>query len=236
MVRQRSSAVPLAWLYTALIVYASLYPFTGWRQTRFGTFDFLFQAWPRWWSGFDLSFNLIGYLPLGLLICLASVRLGSSRRRAFFFALGAATLLSLAMEVLQNHLPKRVPSNLDLGLNALGAGLGAGLGLVLHALGGVARWQSVRERWFQDSSAGGLALLLLWPVGLLFPAPVVLGMGQVLPRVKELLAGVIEDSAAQPWLQDWLAAEPSWDALAPGTEVAAIVLGLLAPCLLAFSF
>ena len=29
--RHRSSAVPLAWLYAALIVYASLYPFAGWR-------------------------------------------------------------------------------------------------------------------------------------------------------------------------------------------------------------
>ena len=31
MPRHRSSAVPLAWLYAALIVYASLYPFAGWR-------------------------------------------------------------------------------------------------------------------------------------------------------------------------------------------------------------
>ena len=31
MTRHRSSAVPLSWLYGGLIVYASLYPFVGWR-------------------------------------------------------------------------------------------------------------------------------------------------------------------------------------------------------------
>ena len=31
MARHRSSATPLAWLLAAVIVYASLYPFTGWR-------------------------------------------------------------------------------------------------------------------------------------------------------------------------------------------------------------
>ena len=34
--RHRSSAVPLAWLYGALIVYASLYPFAGWRAPGAG--------------------------------------------------------------------------------------------------------------------------------------------------------------------------------------------------------
>ena len=36
MPRHRSSAVPLSWLYGALIVYASLYPFVGWRVPGVG--------------------------------------------------------------------------------------------------------------------------------------------------------------------------------------------------------
>jgi len=236
MARHRSSAVPMAWLYAALIVYASLYPFSGWRQARSAVLEFMLQPWPRWWSGFDLTFNLLGYLPLGLLVCLACVRLGQSRSRAFVLAAGLAALLSFAMEVLQNYLPKRVPSNVDLGLNILGAAAGACLGLALHAVGGVARWQTLRERWFVERSAGGLVLLMLWPVGLLFPAPVVLGMGQMFPRLRELLVVMLSDTAAQPWIEEWLQTEPMLASLTPGAELATITLGLLAPCLVAFSF
>ncbi|MEO8835789.1 MAG: VanZ family protein, partial [Caldimonas sp.] len=68
MTRHRSSAVPLAWLYGALIAYASLYPFVGWRIPGVGPLEFLFLGWPRWWTRFDLIANLLGYLPLGFLL------------------------------------------------------------------------------------------------------------------------------------------------------------------------
>ena len=41
MPRHRSSAAPLAWLYVALIVYASLYPFSGWTVPGVSPFAFL---------------------------------------------------------------------------------------------------------------------------------------------------------------------------------------------------
>ena len=66
MTRHRSSAVPLSWLYGALIVYASLYPFVGWRVPGVGPLDFLLLGWPRYWTSFDFVANLLGYLPLGL--------------------------------------------------------------------------------------------------------------------------------------------------------------------------
>ncbi|MDQ2927936.1 MAG: VanZ family protein, partial [Pseudomonadota bacterium] len=61
--RHRSSAVPLAWLYVALIVYASLYPFSGWRVPGVGPLDFMLLGWPHWWTWFDLVSNLLGYMP-----------------------------------------------------------------------------------------------------------------------------------------------------------------------------
>ena len=112
------------------------------------------------------------------------------------------------MELLQNFLPQRVPSNVDWLLNIAGAALGAAARRwLVHALGGVDRWQALRERWFIARSAGGLALLLLWPLGLLFPAPVPLGLGQVLAAP----AGgrLRERSRARPAL-DWV--EPLADA------------------------
>ena len=84
MPRQRSSASPLAWLYAALIVYASLSPFEGWRVPGVSWFTFLLLPWPHWWTGFDLVSNLLGYLPLGALVFGAdrkSTRLNSSHSR-----------------------------------------------------------------------------------------------------------------------------------------------------------
>ena len=235
MARHRSSAAPLVWLYAGLIVYASLYPFTGWRSTGVSPFAFLAMPWPRWWTGFDLISNLFGYLPLGALILGALVRSGGRPAAAFSIAVAGAGLLSMAMEVLQNFLPQRVSSNIDLVLNIGGAALGAALAWGVHRLGLVDRWQMLRDRWFIRRSAGGLALLLLWPLGLLFPTPVPLGVGQVLGRAQEEAARLLTGTPLAPWVEQWQEAEPRFMALPPGSEVIAIVLGLLAPCMVAFA-
>ena len=170
MATHRSSAVPLAGMYAALIVYASLYPFLGWRVPGVSPWAFLTLPWSRWWTGFDLVSNLLGYMPFGALLLGALVRSGIRLTRAFAIAVAAGSALSLSMELLQNYLPHRVSSNVDLALNIAGTLLGALLAAAVHTHGGLARWQIVRERWFIDRSAGGLTLLVLWPVGLLFPA------------------------------------------------------------------
>jgi VanZ family protein len=234
MVRHRSSAVPLAWLYAALIVYASLYPFSGWRAPGGQPLGFIVMPWSRWWSGFDLIANLLGYLPLGLLVFGALVRSGARAGVAVAAAVASGTLLSLVMELLQNWLPHRVPSNIDLALNLLGSLAGAALGLVVHWLGGVERWQSLRERWFVNRSAGGLALLILWPLGLLFPAPVPLGLGQVFARLHETIADLLDGTAAADWIEALPAAAVS-GGLSPAGEVSLVVFGMLAPCLVAFA-
>ena len=99
MPRHRSSAVPLSWLYGALIVYASLYPFVGWRAPGVAAIDFLRLGWPRYWTTFDLVANLLGYLPLGFLLFVALVRGGRSALAAALLACAGGTLLSLTMEV-----------------------------------------------------------------------------------------------------------------------------------------
>jgi VanZ family protein len=234
--RHPSSAVPLAWLYAGLIIYASLYPFTGWRAAAGNPFAFLVMPWSRWWSGFDLVSNLLGYLPLGLLVFGARVRGGASVAAGAWSALAAGTVLSLAMELVQNGLPYRVPSNIDLVLNVAGSGAGAAVGALVHWLGGLERWQSLRERWFIGRSAGGLALLVLWPVGLLFPAPVPFGLGQVFDRVHELVDAAVEGSAVAGWFASLPAVAPATGgSLSPAAEVAIVALGLLAPCLMAFA-
>ena len=235
MPRHRSSAAPLAWLYAALIAYASLYPFVPWKVPGVSPLAFLMLPWPRYWTAFDLVANLLGYIPLGALVFGAIVRSGGRAKPALLTALALGSGLSLAMEFTQNFLPHRVASNVDLGLNATGTLIGAAIGFRVHVRGGVERWQAARDRWFIDRSAGGLALLLLWPIGMLFPLPVPFAQGQVLATVQQGIAALVADTALAPWVEGWADADLNRSALSPGGEFALIALGLLAPCLVAFS-
>ena len=231
----RSSAAPLAWLYAALIAYASLYPFAGWHVGGVAPLAFLWRPASHWWTGFDLVSNLLGYVPLGALLFGVQVRNAIGLVPALAIAVGLGAGLSLGMELLQNFLPGRVPSNVDLALNILGSLLGATAGMVIHMLGWVDRWQSVRDRWFISGCAGGLALILLWPVGLLFPTPLPLGLGQVLGPLRAGLADLLAGTSAQAWAETWLLADPAAVGLSPVGESAAVALGLMSPCLVAFA-
>ena len=233
----RSSAVPLALAWSALIVYASLFPFSGWRwPPGAGLGELLRLAWPRYFIGFDIGSNLLAYAPLGLLVALAGLRQGAPWGLALGGALATGAGLSYAMELTQHLLPQRVPSLLDWALNTAGTALGALLAGAVQALGLLARWQRARERWLERGNGGALALLVLWPVALLFPTPVPLGLGQVGEVLRRALSDGLADvpwaAPAALWL-DW-AADPG-PGLSPLGEGLAVALGLLSPCLLAFT-
>ena len=232
--RHRSSATPLTLLYGALIVYASLYPFEGWREPSSSVWRFLSLPWPRWWTAFDLWANLLGYMPLGAFVFIAAVRSGWRARTAWLCASLFGLGLSLVMETLQNFLPQRVPSNVDAVLNLSGAAVGAAFGVLAHARGGIERWQIIRDRWFERRSAGGLVLLLLWPLGLLFPQPLPLAVGQMIPRVRDAARAAVQGTPAEAWVQAWLQPPLPAPVLAYNGDSLLVALGLLGPCLVAF--
>ena len=227
----KTAAWPLALIYTALIVYASLYPFEGWRYVGIAPWSFLGAPLPRYWTGFDVAANLAGYAPLGFLLALSALRT-NPRLPAVLLATVGAALLSLAMESLQTYLPMRVASNVDLALNLAGAWLGALAAFGLEKAGAIARWSRFRDRWFVAASRGALVLLALWPVALLFPASVPFGLGQVLERLEEALADWLADT---PFLQWVPVREVELEPLLPGAELLCVMLGALIPCLLAYS-
>ena len=235
MARHRSSAVPLAWLYAGLIVYASLYPFAGWRLPGVGWLDWLGQPWPRFWTWFDVLANLAGYLPLGFLLQVGFVRGGRRPAVSALLALGLGAGLSVALETLQNALPQRIASNLDFGLNAAGIAAGIALAALLGRGRGIERWQRIRDRWFVDRSAGGIALLVLWPIGLLFPTAVPFGLGHVLDRLQVLAARLLEGTPAESLAVGLARAAADAPAITPAGEVSIVVLGLAAPCLVCYT-
>ncbi|MBU3650011.1 MAG: VanZ family protein [Limnohabitans sp.] len=227
---RHTSAWPLAWLWVAVIVYASLYPFSPWRDQGLSFWAFLSAPWPRYWSGFDVASNVLGYAPLGFLFCLSALRLGRLRLAVWWTSLGGL-VLSLLMEGLQSYLPLRVPSAVDAGLNTLGTALGAVVAKVLEQLGWLARWTRFRQRWFAGDAYFGLVLLVLWPVALLFPVAVPLGLGQIWERLEEALSRALMDTP----LEDWMPLRTfELEPLLPGAQLLCVALGLLVPCLLGY--
>ena len=97
-------------IYLALIVYASLYPFDQWRDQGIFTWEFLSAPWPKYWTGFDVTSNVLGYAPLGFLWGLSAMRMGWGRN-AILLSTCAAAAVSLLMEGIQSYLPSRVPSD-----------------------------------------------------------------------------------------------------------------------------
>jgi VanZ family protein len=233
---RRSSSAPLLAAWLALVVYATLHPLLPWRwPPGLGVGGLFALAWPRYTDSFDILSNLLGYAPLGLLGYVVTVRQGLRRWVAVLMVALAASALSYGLEVMQTLLPRRVPSQLDWLLNSAGALGGALLGWALHAMGALG-WLRVQfYQWVQQRGAGVL-LLMLWPVGLLFPTPVPLGLGQVGGTLADGLVDLLADT---PWADlalEWqVAVQPSLEPLSTTTEWLAVTLGFLAPCLLAFA-
>lgn len=189
----RASPVARAALlaYLLLIVYASWFPFSGWRSSGLSPFAFLNLQMPRWWTGFDVMVNVVGYMPFGVLLVLAL----HPRVRGMWAVVIAAVvglLVSGTMETVQNYLPSRVPSNLDLLTNAGGCLAGALLGawfapmLLDHS-----RLYLLRQRWFASHASQGVVLVALWPLAQVYPQNYLFGNGQILPLLSE-------------WLSEWL--------------------------------
>lgn len=171
----------LALGYALLVVYASLHPFAGWQDKSAVMWEFLFAHWPRYTTAFDIAVNLLVYVPLGFLL-VPALRPPLDRATSATVALLLAGALSLTMELVQNFLPSRVPSNLDFGCNILGALLGviagARWGAALRDGGLLHRW---REQLFVPGKAGdfGLMLLGLWLLTQLNPEIMLFGNGDL---------------------------------------------------------
>lgn len=230
MAAERSSAWTLAAVCAALIVYASLHPFSGWTAPRDGWAALAGLPWPHYRTVFDTVVNVLGYVPLGATLATALLRGGRRRGPALLAASLAGALLSYLLEALQHLLPVRVPSVLDWACNTAGAALGGLAVLGLHAAGALARWSTLRQRWFLPGSGFGLALMWLWPLGLLFPPALPFAQGQVLGRLEELW---LQALAGTPWAPPPEASASFMPPLGPAAGVVAAALGLLAPCFVA---
>jgi len=223
----------LAWAYLGLVVYATWFPFAGWRWPAGMTVDeLLWLPWPRWNGWFDDWANGLGYAGLGAL-WMSARPLG--RRSPWWEATGvmlACAALSYVLECGQHLLPGRVSSLRDWALNSGGAGLGAVLAVWFRRSVGPQRWSVWADRWWLPDAAAGPALLFLWPMALMIPTPLPLGLGQ---WFRPWQAAMQEWTAGVAWVEGfapWWATEPA-ARLGPWSEMLAVALGVLGPMCLA---
>ena len=169
----------LALAWCGLVIYGSLHPFSGWRDTGVSPFAFLEGAWPRYWTFFDLVTNVAVYLPLGFFLTLGLDRL-PGRFSALLVAFFLSSTTSFGLECLQTWLPSRVPSNVDLGCNALGSLIGA---VWAHRVGPrflarITHWQHRMIAPIPHAELG-LTLLGLWLLVPLSPEILLFGAGDL---------------------------------------------------------
>ena len=201
----------LALVYPALLLYGSLFPLVGWTASGVQPLAFLSAPFPRYWTALDLLANVALYVPLVFLwtvVLLDQRHLQKLGWIATLLALG----MSFGVEVMQNWLPSRVSSNVDLACNGLGALIGAVLARCYGA-----RWRDGLHQWARQwltlnvSSELGLLLLALWFVGQWVPegAAFVSGDGRAvwsawpaewLPRFGEVAAVRLESVAVAAYL------------------------------------
>ncbi|MGQ0579445.1 MAG: VanZ family protein [Betaproteobacteria bacterium] len=150
--------------YPLLVVYASLFPFSGWRAPVDNATAFVLDGWPFYVTVSDITLNVLAYLPLGLLLTLTLMG-RVPRWAAAILGVLAGTLFSLLIELAQGYLPSRIASNVDLLTNAGGTMLGAAAAFVYGE-----RWLlsgelfRLRGRYFMPGTATdyGFVLLALW--------------------------------------------------------------------------
>ena len=179
--RESPLARSLFVVYLLLVVYASLYPLSGWTDQGLSAFAYLTAPPPRYITVFDVVANLVGYLPYGF-FCVLALYPRLRGRYALAVAALSGAALSMGMEAAQSFLPTRVPSNLDVACNFAGALVGAALGTRLAAwLLDEGPLKRLRNQTFLPGHAAdlGLVLLGLWLFTQLNPATLLFGAGDL---------------------------------------------------------
>ena len=166
-------------VWALLLAYASLYPFFPLRLPSMEAVSGFFTL-PRYLIRSDVAFNVVAYLPLGMLACLY-FRTVAGGRHAIAKAVALGASFSLLMEVLQLFVPNRHASFVDLASNAAGALLGALVFIgpiyrvVTRPLGELRDARVIPGAW----GDAGLVLVMLWLLAQLNPALPFFGAGDI---------------------------------------------------------
>lgn len=185
-------------VWLVLIAYASLYPFAPLRLPSWDAVAGMF-ARPRYVVASDIVWNVVAYMPLGVLVRLHLADHGGTRpgARAILFA----AAWSFAMETCQLFLPNRVASMYDVASNAIGAALGTAVFIEPFHSTFTRPLAQLRERWLIGGARGdaGLMLVVLWLLAQLNPALPFFGAGNLVDSASAADPSA-QDASVLPWV------------------------------------
>lgn len=185
-------------LYAALLVYGSWYPF-AWGEPVAPPLTFL-HTLPTYLDKGDVIQNVLVYMPFGLLVVA-----WCGRRMPFvaglLLAAVAGTGLSLGIEAVQQYLPSRVPSLVDVAMNFGGSVIGAMFGgLVSRRTAPGATLLRLRDDWFRPGplASTGLIVIALWMLSQTTPLVPSLDIAQLRGKL-----GYLYRSMMAPYWFSW---------------------------------
>ncbi len=111
------------WVFAALIVYATLYPFRPFHMPNMEQFVAAIKP-PKYFTQFDVLLNVLAYVPLGIVLWLSKAHIAHTMRRVLV-VIGWGTLFSASLELMQLVVASRVASCFDTLANAVGVAIGA---------------------------------------------------------------------------------------------------------------
>lgn len=174
--------LPLARLggvgFALLIAYASLNPFGFNFDTPVDPWAWMLAPIPKYITFFDVSANIIGYLPFGFLMIFALFP-RFRKWQALWLALLLGMVLSASLESLQIWIPGRIASRVDWWANSLGTLIGG-----LFALPFKPVWLSggsidqYRHAWF-GKQLSFFVLFMMFPWAQIYPQNAWLSMGDL---------------------------------------------------------
>jgi hypothetical protein len=145
----------------------------------------------RYWTGFDVMVNVVGYMPLGVLLVLSLYPLVRGVWAVLVAALSACWCRARWRRC-RTTCRAACPRTSTCLTNSAGCLAGAcSAAAVRPLLLDQAACSACARRWFAPHASQGLVLLALWPLAQIYPQGYLFGHGQILPLLSE-------------WLSDWL--------------------------------
>lgn len=149
--------------YALFIIYVSLSPFSGWQDQGLSFVDVLISPLGQTFTGFDLTLNVISYVPFGFLLY-SIFRERFPVHTSLEITALTGFLFSMTMEFTQLYLPSRVSSNTDILGNTCGILLGAVLAQMIVKHAWFFHISTLHNKWFKHGRINdfGLALVAMW--------------------------------------------------------------------------
>jgi len=189
-----------------LLVYASLFPNTGWLHAGVSPFAWISAPFPRYWTANEILFNVLVYIPVGALL-FWSVRPLLVGAGAIAVATLIAAMLSFSMESLQTFIAARVASNIDFAANSLGGLAGAFVAAAsarrLIDTGWRAHWG---DTILKPGTQASVVIAAMWLLVQIPPQAMLFGTGNILALVPD---AVMRLEALLPM---WSLPSPAWRA------------------------